>query len=92
MAETGRIYQRGAIYFIAYTHGGHEFRESARSRDIEQAKRLLEMRLAECGPEGPAGARVPFDDLCRLYLEEYEIHPLARYGRRPGEKPPRIFR
>jgi integrase len=73
MAETGRIYQRGAIYFIAYTHGTHEFRESTRSRNLEQAKRLLERRLAECGPEGPVGERVPFDDLCRLYLEEYQV-------------------
>src|SRR5688572_18506263 len=49
MAETGRIYQRGAIFFIAYTHNGHEFRESARTRDIDQATRLLARRLAECG-------------------------------------------
>jgi integrase len=75
MAETGRIYKRGAIYFVAYTHAGHEFRESTHSRDIVDAKRWLEKRLEECGPSVPAepGGGVPFEVLVRLYLEEYEV-------------------
>jgi hypothetical protein len=47
MAGSGRIYQRGRIYFIAYSHGGQEFRESVRSEDIEDAKRLLATRLGD---------------------------------------------
>jgi hypothetical protein len=75
MAETGRIYKRGAIYFVAYTHGGHEFRESTHSRDIADVKRWLEKRLEEYGPSVPAepGGGVPFEALVRLYLEEYEV-------------------
>ena len=45
MAGSGRIYERAGIYFIAYSHGGHEFRESTRSRNIEDAKRLLASRI-----------------------------------------------
>jgi hypothetical protein len=40
MAGSGRIYQRAEIYFIAYSHGGREFRESSRSRHLEEAQRL----------------------------------------------------
>ena len=39
MAGSGRIYQRSGIYFIAYSHGGREFRESSRSRNLEDAQR-----------------------------------------------------
>jgi integrase len=61
------------MYFIAYSLGGREFRESTRSTDIEVAQRLLAERLAGAAPADPTAPRVPFDDLCRLYLDEYEI-------------------
>src|SRR5687767_6897950 len=48
MAGHGRIYQRGQVYFIAYSVGGREFRESARSPKWEDAKARLEQRLHEC--------------------------------------------
>jgi integrase len=75
MAGQGRIYQRKGIFFVAYSDRGREYRESTRSRDIEDAKRLLTERLALCAPppvSNPLG-RVPFDDLCRLYLDEYRV-------------------
>ena len=74
MAGSGRIYQRSGIYFIAYSHGGHEFRESSRSRSLEDAQRLLASRIVD-RPVAPApdAPRVSFDDLARLYLEEYEV-------------------
>ena len=72
MAGSGRIYQRAGIYFIAYSHGGREFRESSRSRNL--ARRLLASRIVD-RPIAPApdAPRVTFDDLTRLYLEEYEV-------------------
>ncbi|MGE3843379.1 MAG: tyrosine-type recombinase/integrase [Vicinamibacterales bacterium] len=72
MAGAGRIYLRGTTYFIAYSHGGHEFRESTRSDDLEVAKARLAARLAACGSP-VSGPRVPFEDLCQLYLEEYDL-------------------
>ena len=41
MAGTGRIYRRGAIYYIAYRWDGREYRESARSSEVADAERLL---------------------------------------------------
>ena len=63
MAGNGRIYKRGEIFFIAYSDHGREFRESTRSRNVEDAKRLLEQRLAACRPPTAVVAGVPFDDL-----------------------------
>src|SRR5688572_22505973 len=73
MAGSGRIYKRGEIFFIAYSDHGREFRESTRSRNVEDAKRLLEQRLAACRPPETLRNGVPFDDLCRRYLDEYRI-------------------
>jgi len=74
MAGNGRIYKRGEIFFIAYSDHGREFRESTRSRNVEDAKRLLEQRLAACRPiVGALPAGVPFDDLTQRYLDEYRI-------------------
>src|SRR5687768_8357282 len=74
MAGHGRIYKRGEIFFIAYSDQGREFRESTRSREIEDAKRLLAERLEACRPRSTAsGSGVPFDDLCQRYLDEYRI-------------------
>ena len=33
MTHSGRIYQRGDIYYVAYRWDGREYRESARSAD-----------------------------------------------------------
>ena len=85
MAGSGRIYERGGIYFVAYSIGGREFRESSRSRNVEDAQRLLSSRTvdrsapavaAPTAPAVPAAADTPrftFDDLAQLYLEEYEV-------------------
>jgi hypothetical protein len=74
MAGTGRIYKRGDIFFIAYSHTGREYRESTRSRDIADAQRLLDERLAAYRPRLVSEARgVAFQVLCELYLEEYRL-------------------
>ena len=73
MAGTGRIYRRGAIYYIAYRWDGREYRESARSADVADAERLLATRLAE--RRARAEART-FDDLAAWYLEDYAVRGL----------------
>jgi integrase len=79
VASTGRIYKRGEIYFIAYSFGGREYRESTRSRDPADARRLLDARLAELVPlswSHPAFEMLRFDDLARGYVEDYELRQL----------------
>jgi hypothetical protein len=95
MAGNGRIYMRGEIFFVAYSDHGREFRESTRSRNVEDAKRLLEQRLAACRPlAATGGAGVPFDDLCQRYLDEYRIRQFRTPDTAGGacEKPARLLR
>ena len=60
MAGTGRIYRRGAIYYIAYRWDGREYRESARSPERGDAERLLATRLAERQGYAGSGDSGPF--------------------------------
>jgi integrase len=43
----GRIFQRGDIHWVAYYFNGKEIRESSRSGNEADARRLLKMRLKE---------------------------------------------
>ena len=43
----GRTFQRGAIWWIAYSRNGHEMRESSQSPDERAARKLLRRRLEE---------------------------------------------
>ena len=49
MKGFGRIYQRGAIYWIEYWHRGQQFRESSGSGREGVAAKLLKKRLQEIG-------------------------------------------
>src|SRR5262245_26026011 len=63
---TGRLFQRGGVWWIAYYHRGQEIRESAKTASEQKAGRLLRERLRTAGrPEfiGPAAERLTFDDL-----------------------------
>ncbi len=75
MAGTGRIYQRGHHYYIAYRWDGREYRESARSSDRTVAERLLAQRLRERAGHEPPGA-VTFDTLADGYLDDYVVRGL----------------
>ena len=75
MAGTGRIYRRGAIYYIAYRWDGREYRESARSPERGDAERLLATRLA--ARQGYAGSgALTFDHLAAWYLDDYAVRQL----------------
>ncbi len=75
MASSGRIYQRGDIYYVAYRWDGREYRESARSSDRAVAERLLAQRVRERAGGGPTGA-VTFDTLATWYLDDYTLRGL----------------
>ena len=75
MTHSGRIYQRGDIYYVAYRWDGREYRESARSADREVAERLLARRLRERADRCPTG-EVTFDTLAAWYLDDYLLRRL----------------
>ena len=81
MTHSGRIYQRGDIYYVAYRWDGREYRESARSADREVAERLLARRLRERADRGPTG-EVTFDTLAAWYLDDYLLRRLRTLTRR----------
>src|SRR6476661_9268938 len=78
MRGDGRIYQRGERFYIAYSVGGREFRESTGSRGPADAQRLLATRLQEREQAEAAQIAAPtattYEDLAKLYIAEYELH------------------
>ena len=46
MRGEGRIFQRGAIWWIAYSRNGHEYRETADTSE-RKARKCLQQRLDE---------------------------------------------
>jgi integrase len=77
MRGDGRIYQRSGVYYIAYSIGGREFRESTGSRDVGDAQRRLAERLRDRDQVQRAIANAPggttFDDLADAYVNEYTL-------------------
>lgn len=74
MRGLGRIFKRGDIYWIAYSHRGKEFRESAKSTKESDARRLLKKRLGEIQERkfiGPSQERVLIADLLDGLLLDY---------------------
>ena len=64
---------------MAYSVGGREFRESARSANWADAKALLERRLHErefAERQVADSPKLSFDDLAAAYVEEYAIRQL----------------
>src|SRR5690606_7836809 len=65
---TGRVYQRGNIWWIDYSFRGKRHQESSKSTKKSDATKLLRKRLAEMGRGqlvGPDAERVMFEDLAR---------------------------
>ena len=82
MRGMGRIFKRGSIYWIAFSHRGKEHRESSRSDNESAARKLLEQRIGEASQGKLVAAkqeRVTFDDLAQALLADYQIN-----GRRSG--------
>ncbi len=73
----GRIYLRGTTYWISYSKRGHEFRESAHTKDEKVAEKLLKQRLKEKEKPtfvGPKEERLTLDDLEAKILADYKKH------------------
>ena len=74
MRGEGRIFHRGAVWWIAYSRNGHEFRESTDTTDERKARTNLQRRLEEIRkPEfvGPSEKRLDMDDLERKIEADY---------------------
>lgn len=72
----GRIFKRGDVYWIAYCAGtpAREVRESSGSRNLNDARKLLRVRLGDkaSGRALPTiGRRAAFEDLARLLEADY---------------------
>lgn len=73
---TGRIFQRGNVWWIDYSFEGRRFKESARSQKKKDAQALLRKRMGEIGrglTTGPDEKLVTFDDLERIILDDYAV-------------------
>lgn len=79
----GRAFQRGSVWWIAYSYRGKEFRESSESESQAQAKKLLKKRLGEMGRGrliGPVEEKVTFEGMAEDFIRDYEVN-----GKRSGD-------
>lgn len=81
MRGSGRIYQRGPVWWIAYYRRGKEIRESARTTDRQKAERLLKHKRGELAAEqyggkpfmGPAQRRITVGELLDALEADYRL-------------------
>ena len=80
MNGMGRMFQRGAVWWIAYSHRGREYRESTHAigtKGEALAGKLLKKRLGEIGRGrliGPQEEKVTFEDLASDLERDYTIN------------------
>ena len=84
MKGTGRIYQRGSVWWVDYSFRGKRYRESVESEKKGDATKLLRKRMAEMGQGrvvGPDAEKVTIADLSQMLTDDY-----AANGRRTLER------
>jgi hypothetical protein len=67
----GRVFKRGSVYWIAYSHRNQEYRESAYSESEVAARKLLKKRIGEPGTGQFIGLneeRLTFEDRRMRFL------------------------
>ena len=80
MNGMGRIFKRGEVWWIAYSHRGREHRESAHAtgkKGERIAGKLLKKRMGEIGRGrliGPEEEKVSFEDLAAELERDYAIN------------------
>lgn len=83
MRGEGRAFRRGKLWWIAYYHGGREYRESTKSSERKDAVRLLRRRVGEIAagtihrlePSPRLGARaLKMLDLFNLLENHYKLN------------------
>ena len=77
MRGDGSVFRRGEIWWIQYYRNGRKYRESARTRSVTDARRLLRKRLGEIA-EGKRPSiqfeKVTFDELAEDFIRDYRIN------------------
>jgi hypothetical protein len=76
MKGMGRVFQRGSVWWVAYSYRGKEFRESAGSARESEARKLLKKRLGEIGRSrflGVLEEKVTFQQLADDITCDYKI-------------------
>lgn len=84
---TGRIYQRGNVYWIDYSFRGKRYRESSESTKRGDATALLKKRMGEQSTgkvTGPTEERTTFEDLERAVVDDYKMRRLKSLRRVRG--------
>src|SRR5690349_937538 len=69
MRGLGRIFQRGSVWWIAFSHRGREIRESSHSETETQARKLLKKRIGEIS----AGRFLPDEEKVRFVELEADL-------------------
>lgn len=73
----GRIYQRGNVWWVQYSHRGRKYRESSGSSRESVATKLLKRRLGEIGRGrliGPDAERTTFEEMKSMLLNDYMVN------------------
>jgi len=73
----GTVYQRGATWWIQYSHRGKVERESSHSPDRKVALKLLKYRNGEAARGrviGPVAEKVTLADMKEALLTDYRLH------------------
>jgi integrase len=87
---TGRLFQRGQVWWAQYYHHGEQVRISTGETDEKRAAKILKRKLAEVetGTHGDS-RNLRYDDLRAAYMSDYEVN--ARKSlRRDREGKPRL--
>lgn len=80
MKGMGRIFKRGDVWWIAYSHRGHEYRESTKDTGTKGetlAGKLLKKRLGEIGRGrliGPNEEKVTFESMAADLVNDYKTN------------------
>ena len=65
MRGMGRVYLRGTIWWIQYSHRGQRHMETSGSDKVGDARRLLKQRIGEMGRGKTTGPARGATNLCR---------------------------
>ena len=72
---TGSLVLRGKTWWIQIRTNGSRYRESTKTQDEDEARRLLKQRLGEEASNGLVTPdRVTISDLCDLVIQDYHLH------------------
>jgi integrase len=81
MRGDGRVFQRGQIFWVAYSLRGVEHRESTGTSDEKQAGKFLKARLREVGADllgartfvTPKASKLTVGELCEALKADFEL-------------------